>query len=213
MREALGHSTCLFGHMQGFLGHRNWVVTVSSKPRNPTKWLHRPTDLRAPAPGVALTTRSLGTGRYPRYPSPRSPRLRHSRDVLSTAASWALPLHDASVLVPRQPSGGSTSQKKSFSRLGAGRESLRYCSFTIPHPPYQTNSTYFFAVPPLGDLVPWRVVALVAALLWRLSGGKTEMSLESRSRSLSFMIQARPGGAPYISQPCHLSRTGLNFKA
>ena len=44
--------------------------------------------------------------------------------------------------------------------MGYGRrESLRYCSFTIPHPPYQTNSTYF-AVPPLGDLVPWRVLAL-----------------------------------------------------
>ena len=147
----------------------------------------------------------------PRHPSPRSPRLRHSRDVLSTAASWALPLHDASVLAARQRSGGSTSQKKRFSRsvchvgLGAGRELLRYCSFTIPHPPYQTNSTYFFAVPPLGDLVPWRVVALVAALLWRLSGGKTEMSLEARSRSFSFMIQARPGGAPYISKPCHLT--------
>lgn len=86
---------------------RAWTraTGVVRKSQNPTKWLHRPTDLRAPAPG------------------------HHDYDT----AEMCSQLLQAGLFRSTTPR-------------------FLYCSFTIPHPPYQTNSTYFFAVPPLGDL-------------------------------------------------------------
>ena len=87
--------------------------------------------------------------------------------VLQVFKAWNQIVIDteATAVVERQAKGLSAVEEKrlhktpnqAMRRQVSGQGPSRYCSFTIPHPPYQTNSTYFFAVPPLGDLAPWPI--------------------------------------------------------